>query len=49
MHEAIDLFGKVEEPKQPMGTLRVQYDYLKAYFDFFSGQDDNFKVARRIV
>lgn len=49
MQEAIELFNSLEEPSKPMGTLRVQYDYLKAYFDFFSGQEDNFKVARRIV
>ena len=49
IEEAIDLFNKVEEPKQNNGTLKVQYDYLKAYFDFFSGREDNFNTARRIV
>jgi hypothetical protein len=29
--------------------LQVQYDYLLAYFDFFTGAQDNYKVARKIV
>lgn len=49
MQEAIDLFNKIEAPNEQNGTLRIQYDYLLAYFDFFSGTDDEFKVARRIV
>jgi len=49
MQEAIDLFGKIAEPDSKNGTLRIQYDYLQAYFDFFSGADDGYKVARRIV
>ena len=31
------------------GTLRIQYDYMSAYFDFFTGQEQGFKVARKIV
>ena len=27
----------------------MQYDYLLAYFDFFTGSQDSFKVARKIV
>jgi hypothetical protein len=30
-------------------ALAFQYDYLLAYFDFFSGGEDGYKVARRIV
>lgn len=46
--EAIDMFNKLEEPAEN-GTLRIQYDYLKAYFDFFIGTEDNYKIARKIV
>ena len=27
----------------------MQYDYMNAYFDFFEGQSDGFKVARKVV
>ena len=27
----------------------MQHDYMSAYFDFFTGQDEGFKVARTIV
>ena len=49
MQEAIDLFNKLHAPDENNKTLRIQYDYLQAYFDFFSGTGDDFKVARRIV
>lgn len=29
--------------------LQIQYDYLLAYFDFFTGGQDGYKVARKIV
>jgi hypothetical protein len=32
-----------------MATLEMQYDYLSAYFDFFTGQEDGYKTARRVV
>ena len=32
-----------------MSTLLMQYDYLSAYFDFFTGADEGYKRARRIV
>lgn len=31
------------------GTLDIQFDYLSAYFDFFTGQEDGYKVARRVL
>ena len=31
------------------GTLRIQHDYMSAYFDFFTGEENGFKVARTIV
>ena len=49
MQEAISLFNMTQQPAESNATLRIQYDYLQAYFDFFSGTDDGFKVARRIV
>lgn len=27
----------------------MQYDYMSAYFDFFTGQAEGFKIARSIV
>lgn len=42
--EAMNLFAQIEEPTS---TLRIQYDYLKAYFDFF--KDDGYKTARALV
>lgn len=30
-------------------ALELQYDYFNAYFDFFTGSEDGYKVARRIV
>lgn len=32
-----------------MHILEIQYDYLWAYFDFFKGAEDGYKIARRIV
>jgi len=29
--------------------LQIQYDYMLAYFDFFTGGQHNYVVARRIV
>ena len=46
IQEAIELFKSIEVPNS---SLRIQFDYLLAYFDFFNGSDDGFKVARRIV
>ncbi|TNV74380.1 hypothetical protein FGO68_gene14226 [Halteria grandinella] len=31
------------------GSVRIQVDYMRAYFDFFTGLDSGFKVARSIV
>ena len=32
-----------------MATLLMHYDYLSAYFDFFTGSLDGYKRARRLV
>ena len=48
--EAIDIFKTISPDSLPKdGTLRMQHDYMSAYFDFFTGQDEGFKVARTIV
>lgn len=54
--EAITLFNKIELPEADdeigdtdRATLEIQYDYLTAYLDFFTGAEDGYKVARRIV
>ena len=56
INEAIELFETFEAPQPDpddtagkMSTLLMQYDYLSAYFDFFTGADDGYKRARRIV
>ena len=49
IQEAIDLFNKIEAPSNNDSSMRIQYDYLQAYFDFFSGTSESYKVARRIV
>jgi hypothetical protein len=45
----MDLFNKLPDPKDEHSALKIQYDYLQAYFDFFSGAENGFKSARRIV
>ena len=48
--EAIEIFKHIKEEDLPVGgTLKMQHDYMSAYFDFFTGQDQGFKVARSIV
>lgn len=56
--EAIKLFETLERPaavnqssfdESEATTLSLQYDYFSAYFDFFTGAEDGYKVARRIA
>ena len=48
--EAISLFKTVPVESLPEdGALRMQHDYMSAYFDFFTGQAEGFRVARGIV
>ena len=56
INEAIDLFETLEPPQpdplDPIGgmsSLLMHYDYLSAYFDFFTGSLDGYKRARRLV
>ena len=44
MLEKIDI-----EKEKASQTLRIQYDYFKAYFDFFTGETESYKTARAIV
>ena len=49
INEAIDVFEKIN-PKHfdEKETLRMQYDYMRAYLDFFTGSETGFKVAKSI-
>lgn len=51
--EALKVFEKVEQPASSedadVNELDVQYDYLRAYFDFFTGAESKYSVARRVV
>jgi hypothetical protein len=46
--EAIALFKnlKIENLEK---SLKIQYDYMSAYFDIFTGAKDGFKVARTVL
>ena len=46
--EAISVFSKVKEPTDD-GTLRLQYDYMQAYFDFYHGKSTGMQNVKRIV
>ena len=49
INEAIDVFEKID-PKyfDEKETLRMQYDYMRAYLDFFTGSETGFKIAKLI-
>jgi len=48
--EAINVFKSIDLKSQfPDETLQMQYDYMNAYFDFFTGAKEGFKIARSIV
>ena len=49
INEAIEIFERVD-PKDfdDEGTLKMQYDYMRAYLDFFTGAETGFKVAKSI-
>ena len=47
--EAMDTFKRFDPKQLENDTkLRIQYDYMTAYLDFFNGFDTQFKEARRI-
>lgn len=46
--EAIKLFKKLDI-KNLEHSLKIQYDYLSAYFDIFTGAEDGYKIARTII
>ena len=48
IEEAITLFKTLKAP-EANSMLKVQHDYLLAYFDFFTDAKDGYLVARRIV
>jgi hypothetical protein len=48
--EAIETFVKIDSSQLYDGDeMRIQYDYLAAYLDFFIGQESNFEVARKVA
>ena len=50
VQEAIAIFRTIDLSKAfTDATLQIQYDYMNAYFDFFTGAEDGFKTARSIV
>jgi len=48
--EALEMFKKIDANKEipTEGKLKLQYDYMSAYLDFFVGFPE-FKIARQIV
>ena len=46
--QAIDVFKTIKMPEEGEQSL-IQYDYLLAYFDFFTGASKGYKTVRRIV
>jgi hypothetical protein len=47
--EALTLFGKIDaKALAAEGKLKLQYDYMSAYLDFYTGAPE-FKIARKIV
>ena len=48
--EALNVYGRINADKEigAEGTLRLQYDYMSAYLDFYTGGPE-FKIARKIV
>jgi len=47
--EAVQLFSSVDANELGDDTLRLQHDYMSAYFDFFKGEGESFKTARAVV
>ncbi len=39
----------LHKPGEVDQSLKIQYDYMNAYFDFFTGEETGFKIARKIV
>ena len=50
INEAIEIFESKIDPKvfEGQDTLRMQYDYMRAYLDFFTGFETGFKIAKAI-
>ena len=44
MDESIKIFKKIDKNNI---NIKIQYDYLKAYLDFFTGYP-NFEVAKKV-
>ena len=49
--EAKNLFGTIDSApfeSQAPCMLKIQFNYMKAYFDFYEGQKTGFKIAKAI-
>eukprot|EP00347_Sterkiella_histriomuscorum_P022623 403337784 len=49
IQEAINVLATIKIEDSSDATLKLQYDYFQAYFDFFTGQSESFKTARALV
>jgi hypothetical protein len=50
INEAINNFSEIDtEIFKTDGSLCLQYDYMSAYLDFYTGDDNNYLVARNVV
>lgn len=47
--DSSEALENVNEGVSNLAELEVQYDYMAAYFDFFTGVEDGYHVARRVV
>ena len=48
--EAIEMFHKIDGSSIfDNESMKIQYDYLGAYLDFYNGPESNFKMAREVV
>ncbi len=47
--EAVKVFKRVNPDNlAKTGDLQIQYDYMNVYLDFFTGKEENFKIAREV-
>lgn len=50
INEAINNFTLIDPESLKLdGSLCLQYDYMSAYLDFYTGDETNYKVAREVV
>ena len=47
--EAMAERGEYQLEAADKAILEIQYDYMQAYFDFFTDSDGGYNIARKIV